>query len=163
MKYEKVVVGGTFDFLHDGHKAILSKAFEIGDRVLIGLVSDKMELWKDAAGVPPMDKRKKGLEDFLGEKGWLDRAEFEFISDPIGPAGDDEEIEAIVVSDETASRAEKINEIRSDKGLEELDIVEIPLVLADDGEPISSIRVRYKEIDVHGNVKKTEERISDSG
>lgn len=154
MKYEKVAVGGTFDFLHDGHKSILSRAFEIGDQVLIGIASDQMELRKDSVGVPPLENRMSELTDFLKERGWLNRAELEVISDIAGPAADDEELEAIVVSEETRSGAEKINEIRSERGLHNLDIVEIPLVIADDGKPISSIRIRYGEIDVHGNVKK---------
>ncbi|MEM2081946.1 MAG: adenylyltransferase/cytidyltransferase family protein, partial [Candidatus Bathyarchaeia archaeon] len=36
-RFRKVAVGGTFDELHKGHKALLMKAFEIGTRVLIGL------------------------------------------------------------------------------------------------------------------------------
>lgn len=151
-EYEKVAVGGTFDFMHDGHKAILSKAFEMGGRVMIGLVSDKMRLKKDAAGIKPLEDRREDLEDYLYARGWLDRSDIRIISDPVGPAGKEECLEAIVVTDETRSRAEEINDIRKEKGLDPLDIIEIPLVLADDGKPISSIRIRYDEIDRKGNL-----------
>lgn len=163
MKYEKVAVGGTFDYMHDGHKAIISRAFEIGSEVQIGIVSDEMELKKDSAGIQPLEKRREELENFLKEREWLKRTEIRVISDPLGPAAEDEDLEAIVVSEETIAGAEKINEVRKEKGLDSLAIVEIPLVLADDGKPISSIRIRYGEIDVHGNVIKEENRVSDYG
>ncbi|KXB05005.1 hypothetical protein AKJ48_00745, partial [candidate division MSBL1 archaeon SCGC-AAA261O19] len=76
---------------------------------------------------------------------------------------EDRELEAIIVSEETRSRAEEINEIRESNDLEALDIIEIPWVLAEDGKPISSIRIRYGEMDEHGEIKKTEEDISDAG
>jgi len=41
MKYQSVVLGGTFDHLHQGHQALLSKAFTIGNYVTIGLTTDK--------------------------------------------------------------------------------------------------------------------------
>ena len=40
-KFETVVVGGTFDEFHKGHRVLLTKAFEIGKRVLIGLCTDE--------------------------------------------------------------------------------------------------------------------------
>ncbi|KXB04601.1 hypothetical protein AKJ50_02230 [candidate division MSBL1 archaeon SCGC-AAA382A13] len=163
MKYDKVAVGGTFDFLHDGHRAILSKAFEIGKTVQIGIVSDKMNLKKDSAGIQPLEDRKNILKEFLKEKDWWERTELKVIFDPVGPAAEDEDLEAIVVSEETRPGAEKINELREEKNLDSLNIIEIPLVLADDGKPISSIRIRYGEIDGRGNVLKDEKKISDYG
>ena len=39
-RYHLVCVAGTFDRLHAGHEALLSKAFVTGENVLIGLTSD---------------------------------------------------------------------------------------------------------------------------
>ena len=38
----RVAVGGTFQPLHDGHKTLLRKAFELSKNVDIGLTSDEM-------------------------------------------------------------------------------------------------------------------------
>ena len=156
MKFKKVVVGGTFDYLHKGHVALLSKAFEVGGRVFIGICSDEMQLLllKNSAGVLPLRERKRDLKELLRVRGWLERAEVVVISDPFGPAQEDAEIEAIVVSPETRERAEELNMLRGSRGLKPLEIVEIPFVLAEDGKPISSIRIRYGEIDTHGKLLK---------
>ena len=37
----KVGIGGTFNVLHKGHRALLDKALEIGDEVVVGLTSDR--------------------------------------------------------------------------------------------------------------------------
>ena len=154
MKFEKVVVGGTFDYLHDGHVAILAKAFELGDRVLVGITSDEMQLVKDSAGIQPLEVRKRALLELLRSRGWLERAKVHVISDPFGPTVDDPKLEAIVVSPETKQRAKELNELRASKGLAPLEIIEIPFVPAEDGVPISSIRIRYGEIDIHGKLLK---------
>lgn len=152
MKFKKIAVGGTFDYIHDGHVAILAKAFELGACVLIGITSNEMQLVKDSAGIPPLEVRKRELLELLRSRGWLERAEVYIISDPFGPAIDNPELEAIVVSPETRRRAEELNGFRASKGLKALEIVQIPFVLAEDGVPISSIRIRYGEIDIHGKL-----------
>jgi pantetheine-phosphate adenylyltransferase len=152
MKFKKIAVGGTFDCIHDGHLAILAKAFELGDHVLIGITSNEMQLIKDSAGIPPLEVRRRELLDVLSSHNWIGRTEVYIISDPFGPAVDDPELEAIVVSPETKPRAEEINRIRKTKEFKDLEIIDIPFVLAEDGLPISSIRIRYGEIDVHGKL-----------
>lgn len=156
LEFKKVVVGGTFDYLHDGHAAILAKAFELGERVLIGICSDEMEhlLLKDSAGVQLLELRRGALDELLRSQGWIERAEIVEISDPFGPAIEDPELEAIVVSPETKKRAKKLNQLRRSRGLKSLKIIEIPFLLAEDGKPISSIRIRYGEIDTHGKLPK---------
>jgi pantetheine-phosphate adenylyltransferase len=152
MKFKKIAVGGTFDYIHDGHLAILAKAFELGEHVLIGITSNEMQLVKDSAGIPPLEVRRRELLEVLSSHGWVGRAEVYIISDPFGPAVDDPELEAIVVSSETRPRADEINKFRNTKGFKQLEIIDIPFVLAEDGLPISSIRIRYGEIDVHGKL-----------
>lgn len=154
--YKKVMVGGTFDYFHDGHRALLRKAYEIGERVCVGICSDKMAelLQKDSAGVAPLVVRMWSVLNFLHDNDWLGRTEIVILEDPLGPAAEDPEAEAIVVSPETKCRAKEINERRLKNNLSPLQIVEIPFVLAEDGKPISSIRIRYGEIDEHGKLIK---------
>ena len=46
-------VAGTFDVLHEGHKALIRRAFEVGDKVFIGMTSDRMA----ASGAIPVKGR----------------------------------------------------------------------------------------------------------
>jgi pantetheine-phosphate adenylyltransferase len=57
-----------------------------------------------------------------------------------------------VVSDETRPGALEINETRKKNGLKTLEIISIPLVLADDQKPISSTRIKKGEIDKEGRI-----------
>lgn len=45
-------VAGTFSVLHDGHRALIAKAFEVGDEVLVGITSDAMAASVRASTVP---------------------------------------------------------------------------------------------------------------
>lgn len=156
MKYRCVAVGGTFDYFHDGHRELISKAYEIGERVLLGLCSDEMQelLRKDSAGVRPLAVRMFEVLNFISKNGWLERTEIVTLNDPYGPAASRGSIDAIVVSPGTRKTAEEINRIRSEKGMPPLEIVEIPYVLAQDRTPISSIKIRYGEMDEHGKLLK---------
>ena len=64
----------------------------------------------------------------------------------------DSEIDALVVSTETQHRASVVNELRLKKGFKPLQLIVIDLILAKDGNPISSTRIRDNEIDRFGNI-----------
>jgi pantetheine-phosphate adenylyltransferase len=145
--FRKVAVGGTFDRLHAGHRELLRVAFTSGERVLIGLTSDAIAKPK---GAESYEKRLAELQRFLMEEGFAERAEIVRLDDYYGPAVSDAELEAIVVTEETLARAEEINQRRRQRGLRELEIILVPLLLAQDGKPISSRRIRRGEIDREG-------------
>ena len=148
-KYEKVAVGGTFDKFHDGHKKLLSTAFKIGNQVEIGVTSDAFGGLK--GDIDSCKERMDNLKLFFSDK-----SNFHVVSldDPFGTTIYDGDIDAIVVSEETEPTAVKINEIRVSKNMNPLDIVVVSFVLAEDGHPISSTRIRRGEITKNGVIIK---------
>lgn len=148
----KVCIGGTFDIIHKGHKLLISKAFEIANEngtVFIGITSD--DLIKNKKETRSFNSRKKSVKEFLEKKETLDKTIIKKISDKFGPTID-EDFDVIIVSPETVKTAEEINKIRKNEGKKPIKIVKIPFVLADDGKPISSTRIRKGEIDTEGHI-----------
>ena len=144
-RYSKVAVGGTFDKFHDGHKKLLSTAFELGNQIEIGVTSDAFGGLK--GDIDSCEERMNNLKLFF-----KDKSNFRVVSldDPFGTTIYEADFDAIVVSEETEPTAVKINEIRLSKGMNPLDIVVVSFVLAEDGNPISSTRIRSGEIDKNG-------------
>ncbi len=147
--YKKVVVGGTFDKLHKGHEALLSKAFELGQNVLIGITSDEFASNKKHK-VEPCNVRIRRLKKIISN--YTNTYEIKEISDSMGSADVDADLEAIIVSHETEESAVLINNVRLSNGLNPLDIIVIEWVLAGDDIPISSTRIRKGEINQKGVV-----------
>jgi len=152
-KYGKVAVGGTFDELHKGHKVLLAKSFEIGEKVVIGLSTDEFAAkmnkpHKTASYV----ERQKDLQSFLEKNGVSKRAEIVPLSDPYGLTISGKGLDALVVSKETKATAEKINQIRENTGIPPLRIVAISMVPAENCKPISTTRIRNGEIDRNGHL-----------
>ncbi len=148
----RVAVGGTFDPLHDGHKALLVKACELsrGGELLVGLTSDEMAKNK-VHEVVGYRLRYNEVLNFILAQG-ISPAIVR-LDDPYGPTVS-EDFDYIVVSPETHPAGLKINKIRREKGLGEIELMLVDYVLADDGLPISSTRIKKGEIDVHGRVLK---------
>jgi pantetheine-phosphate adenylyltransferase len=146
------IIGGTFDNLHKGHKEFIKRAFEIGDKVVVCITADEMVKRKPLARmINPYEKRRRVLINFLKEQNWLKKAEIIEISDPFSE-GLRPELTDIVVSSETMKNAEKINEMRKNRGLKKLRITEIKWISSSDGKPISDVRIRMGEIDRDGNL-----------
>lgn len=128
-------VAGTFDVIHDGHLALLRRAFEIGDRVLVGITSDRMAS-KGRNESIPLSVRLPALERCLEHLG-NSYTVFE-IDDMYGPAAVMDDADVLVVSEETLGNGRLVNEERSRRGVRPLELSVVPLVNSDDGTKISA-------------------------
>ena len=153
-KYNIVAVGGTFDHFHRGHETLISTCFEIGEKVIIGITSDGFATKLAKRTEQPFDERIAALKNFVGPKFPKHRYEIHNLEDYFGPAVIEEDVQALVVTKETAPRVEMANKERSKRGLKPLETVLINFVAAEDGRPISSTRIRTGEIDKEGKVLK---------
>ena len=150
-KFNKVCLGGTFDKLHLGHESLLRTAFNLSGEIIVGLTSDsKAKINRSEERISPYSERFESLNNFISNN-FRGNYSIVELNDSWGPGVFEESLDAIIVSEETEKVAIDLNATRKLNGLKELQIVVIPLVLAKDGERISSTRIRNNEINVVGN------------
>jgi len=151
-KFISIALGGTFDIVHKGHMALLSKAFSISEHVIIGLTSDKFIKQKNKRILHNYNTRSKILQSIILSNFPNRSYVIHKIDDDFGPTLYQDNIDALVVSNDTKNIGYEINIIRKKMGLNCLEIIIMPIILANDGKPISSTRIRNSEIDNTGNL-----------
>lgn len=156
-RFKKVAVGGTFDELHRGHKALICRAFEVGEKVVIGLSSDEFVA---KMGKPHLtssyEERQEELVNFLDAQGFSGKFEIVPLDDALGKTmAAANGLEALVVSKETEVTAKAINAKRLKAYMKPLRIITVAMVPAENNSPISTTRIRSGEIDRNGHMLKT--------
>lgn len=145
MKFNLVVCGGTFDHLHKGHQALLKLALSLGNKVIIAVTSETFV--KNLKSVEPFETRKNAVIEFIKSENSLEKVEIIEINDLFGPTlSKDLKIDAIVVSQDTKKGADTINKKREDLSLAPLKVYVVPSVVTEDGELVSSSRIRGGQI-----------------
>lgn len=120
---EVVALGGTFDHLHAAHKLLLHLSHFLATRkIIVGVMSAAQLSSKQYANyLQDFPTRQKAVEDFLRTLGEVELEVVE-IHDPFGPTQSDRDVQALVVSEETRSGGEAVNNRRRDNGLGELGV-----------------------------------------
>ena len=146
----KVALGGTFEPLHEGHKKLIDVAVKLGGSGLtLGITSDEMAK-RRVRSVLPFNIRVKNVVSYIKKKyGFIPK--IVKIKDIFGDTLE-KDYDYIVVSPETYESAVLINKKRKELGKSEIKIVKVDFVLAEDGKPISSTRIKNGEIDRYGNL-----------
>jgi pantetheine-phosphate adenylyltransferase len=151
-RFSKVATGGTFDQFHAGHRRLLEKSFELGDQVVIGLTSDEFARRQGKTPQQPYRQRRAKLEAYIRKTFAGRRHIIAKLDDFFGPGIASKGVEALVASPETGKRVELANRLREKRGFPPLELVVVDWVVADDGKPISSSRIRNGEIDAEGKL-----------
>jgi|TARA_B100002003_G_scaffold202589_1_gene194849 pantetheine-phosphate adenylyltransferase len=150
--FDLVAMGGTFDVIHDGHMALLNKAFSISSKVIIGLSSDQLAGEKGKNLTNSYAERLSLLKSMIEKNFPNSSYEISSLDNDFGPAVIEGSVKALVVSEETSYKGLRLNELRAERNLPPVEIVVVPMVLAKDGKAISSTRIKNSEIDTSGNL-----------
>jgi pantetheine-phosphate adenylyltransferase len=145
---KNVALGGTFEPLHEGHKKLIDVAVNLG-KVVIGVTNDRLARLR-LRSVLPFKIRAENIRRYIKIKYGFE-PEIIRIDDAYGITLD-VDFDYIVVSPETYQVAVAINKKRKELGKKEIEIVKVDFVLAEDGKPISSTRIKNGEIDRYGRL-----------
>jgi len=154
-RYKKAIVGGTFDNFHLGHQKLIDTAFEQSEQVTIGITLP--ELYKNkflSETIQSYKIREENIKKYLIKKNYLNRAKIISINNIYGNTLEEKDIDAIFATEENASNVNLINIKRKEINFPELIVNIVPYVNDDDGEKITSERIRKGEIDSNGFVYK---------
>lgn len=141
MKLTHVVCGGTFDHLHDGHKKLLQACFNSGEKVTVGITSGAMVRHKAYNfSIQSYVVRRRHVLAFAA----LHNKTITIVklNDIYGPTIANTTFDALFVTKDTEKGAEMIQNRRKKLGMKPLLIKIVPFVYDENGEKISSERIR---------------------
>ncbi len=146
MRFNLVAVAGTFDHLHLGHQKLLQTAKASGQKVVVGLCQKSMLTNKAfPQSLESYSVRRQAVARFKSDR-------IVPLTDIYGPAATDPNFETIVCSPLTKPNVLKINRLRQQNNLKTLKIIEIKIVKSNDGQPLSSTRIRQGLVNRQGFV-----------
>lgn len=151
--FHKAVVGGTFDHFHLGHEKLLATAIAGSEHLTIGIAKEELFQHKTLAeSIEPDEARGLSVWNCIVKHHAEAKAEIIKIATLYGNTLEEADIQTIFVTEENLPNVAKINAKREEQGFSPLETVLVPYVMASDGKPITSERIRIGEINREGVV-----------
>ena len=143
------LLGGTFDRLHAGHHRLIEEVAAHCDHLEIHVTSDDMASLKGEQ-VLSYDQRIESLSTHIEGTGV--QASLHMLENLFGPAPHRKDCVVIGCTSETLSGCERINEMRLEAALNPLEIVVVGHFIDEEGEILSSSRIRNGIVPPSGNL-----------
>ena len=141
MRLRHVVCGGTFDHLHKGHEHLLLGCFRGGEKVTVGITDGAMVRHKRYIySVQSYTVRRNAVLRFAA----LHKKTVNIVKlhDIFGPTIKKNDFDGLFITKDTVQGANMINEKRKELDMKPLLTYVVPLVYDENGEIISSERIR---------------------
>ena len=125
-RFDNVCVGGTFDHAHAGHRWLLAAAVAVTEKRLdVGITGEALlENKKYKEYLQPYERREQFCKDFVKAAAPVGlQVNFGPLDENWPVAATREDVNALVVSEETVQGAEKINEERKKRGFKPLELI----------------------------------------
>lgn len=125
--FDHLALGGSFDHMHMGHNMLLSTSLILCNKSLsIGVTSDNMIRNKAEKVLLQSYNYREAMVKLacenLGKRHGI-KIDTNMINDPAGQAGTSRELQALVLTAETAKGGVYVNEIRKKNGLTEVRLI----------------------------------------
>lgn len=153
MKFKHLVLAGTFDHFHSGHRQFIQTALNNAYFASCGITTGWINKNKTfPLAIQSFKQRLKSLKKFLKNNHLLNRVKVFPLDNPFGPAISEANFDAIAATEKSLKGAKLVNIKRKSKGLKPLPILVVNPVKAEDQKWISSTRIRLGEINRQGLV-----------
>ena len=147
--FQRGLLGGTFDHFHKGHEKLLTHALEKCALLELWVTSEKMA-YEKKGWIETYETRIYSIKKWIKENKLENRIEIFKLSDKVGPAETREDCDAIVCTEETLPRCEKINSTRIKSNLKPLEIIIVDHLFTEDKIILSSSLIRLGEYNRKG-------------
>ena len=148
--HQHVIVGGTFDHLHQGHYLLLAATIlNSSSSCTVGVSTGpllKEKVLKEL--LEPLEQRCLNVKELMEDMRPGLKLNIVPIIDSYGPTITDPELDSLVVSEETLKGGEAVNRKRLELGMSTMDMHKVPLIAVTD-EKLSSTQQRKNQLGMY--------------